>query len=59
MTKKTHATKKKKKTLADYQDEIAKQAFLYYEIRLKDNIPGTELDDWIRAEEDIKAKYNL
>jgi len=38
-------------------DEIRKQA---YEIHLKrGSTPGSDMDDWLKAEREIKAKYHL
>jgi hypothetical protein len=38
-------------------DEIRKHA---YEIHLKQgNNPGSDMDDWLKAEREIKAKYHL
>lgn len=53
------ATKKVNIELNDFLDEIRVTAYHIYEERIRNNIPGTDLEDWLKAEEIVKKKYNI
>ncbi|HNW29256.1 MAG TPA: DUF2934 domain-containing protein [Spirochaetota bacterium] len=52
---------KKKKQVAEvdfsgFQDEIRVQAYYNYLKRIKSNMPGNEMADWLEAEKSIASK---
>lgn len=53
------ATEKKAVDLQQFLGEIEKLAYESYLERKNDNIPGSELTDWLKAEDQIKKKYKL
>ncbi len=66
-TEKTTQTKKKSSVkkennlpkLEDFLGEIQKKAYDIYVERMAKNLPGDELSDWLKAEKEIKEKYNI
>jgi len=50
---------KKKLTLQELQQEIEKRAYEISIERRAQGKPGDELSDWLEAEAEVKAKYNL
>ena len=51
-TRKTGATFE----TASFQDDIRLQAYYNYLWRVKNNFPGNEETDWIKAERDVLSK---
>ncbi len=49
----------KKPKLEDFLAEIQKRAYDIYLERTKNGLPGNELSDWLKAEEEIKEKYGI
>lgn len=39
-----------------FQEEIKLQAYYNYLKRAKNNFPGTEMDDWLEAEQSVMSK---
>jgi hypothetical protein len=48
-----------KPTLEGFQEETRKRAEDIYKQRTVDNKPGDSLSDWLRAEKEVKKKYDL
>jgi hypothetical protein len=46
-------------TLEQLQEEIRAKAHEIYLQRISSGEPGDDLSDWLRAEAEIKRKYNL
>jgi hypothetical protein len=58
--KATAATKKTKKpALNDFLNQVKLRAYKIYHKRIQQDDPGDELHDWLKAEAEIKAKYNI
>lgn len=53
------STKKSKPELNQFLNEIEKRAYEIYLERMSSNKPGDDISDWLQAEAEIKAKYNL
>jgi len=49
----------KKPNMENYLKEIEVKAYEIYQERKKNNIPGDQFTDWVQAETEIKAKYNV
>ena len=49
----------KKPNMKNYLKEIEVKAYQIYQERKKNNIPGDQFTDWVQAENEIKAKYNI
>jgi hypothetical protein len=45
--------------LADFIDQVKARALEIYFERQNTGKPGDEIGDWVAAENDIKAKYNI
>lgn len=41
-----------------FQDEIRVQAYYNYLKRVKNNIPGSEVSDWVDAEKSVRSKMS-
>jgi hypothetical protein len=54
---KTRDNSKPRKSLNEVRDEIGKLAYQFYVDR--GSKPGHSMDDWLRAERIVKAKYNI
>lgn len=56
---KKRSTKKtgKKIDINEFFDEIEKRAYEIFEERMKTNIPGDDMSDWIQAENEVREKY--
>ncbi|HOT45875.1 MAG TPA: hypothetical protein PLC28_13390 [Spirochaetota bacterium] len=39
-----------------FQDEIRVRAFYNYQERVKNNLPGNEMTDWLEAEKSLASK---
>lgn len=37
----------------NYEERIRKKAYKHWQFRIKESIPGDELDDWLWAEEEV------
>jgi hypothetical protein len=57
--KTTMSKQVKKPNLNDFLDEIKLRAFEIYNKRMRNNEAGDELHDWLKAEAEIKVKYNI
>ena len=53
------AKKKAKVELNQYLAEIEKRAYELYEARKQNHESGTDFTDWLKAEIEIKQKYNI
>lgn len=52
-------TRKKSETAFEFpgsHDEIRIQAYYNYLMRMKNNIPGDEMTDWLKAEISVRTK---
>ncbi len=58
-TIKKAATHTKRPSLKAFLEQVKMRAFELYNERMKANIPGDELQDWLKAEALIKAKYKM
>jgi hypothetical protein len=45
--------------LEDYIDKAKARAFEVFLERQRSGKPGDEISDWVQAENEIKAKYNI
>jgi len=45
--------------LQQFLSEIEKRAYEVYIERKADHITGDEISDWLKAEEEVKAKYKI
>lgn len=45
--------------LEDFIEKVKARAFEVYLERVRAGKPGDEISDWVAAENDIKAKYNI
>lgn len=52
-------TKAKKPDLSQLLSEIEKRSYELYEERMKNGISGSDLEDWLTAEAEIKNKYKI
>ncbi len=50
---------KVKPELKDFLNEIKKRSYELYLERKNNGMPGNEISDWLKAEQEIKVKYNL
>ena len=55
----TAASSPTRPTLNQLQEEIRAKAHEIYLQRISSGEPGDDLSDWLRAEAEIKQKYNL
>jgi hypothetical protein len=51
--------KEEKPNLKNFLGEVEKRAYEIYLERMKGGASGSEMNDWLKAEKEIKAKYRL
>jgi len=57
--KKTTEKKSPQTDLKDFLTEIEKKAYEIYQERQSSSLSGNDLSDWLAAEKEIKARYNI